>query len=111
MKKEMIIILFPIIMFLLILLVNSLLNIFGLYMVYLPFILFCLTFVLCGFIIGKKYPHKSYLKGLLSGFIITLGFFLINIIFIRLFNIKTLYYYVLIITCTTLGSMLSNLKQ
>ena len=57
------------------------------------------------FIIGKKSLKKGYLEGLKYSLIFVLLILIINIIFIRYFNIKLIIYYLIIIISSILGSM------
>ena len=55
---------------------------------------------------GKCSSKKGYLEGLKIGFIYTIIFILLNLILYRLFHLKNLIYYILILIVSTFGGML-----
>ncbi len=64
-----------------------------------------------GYFIGLNIKDKGYLKGLMAGGIFVLILFLISIIITRDIKIYTLLYYLIIITCTTLSTMIGINKK
>lgn len=76
------------------------------------FIIMAVITFLFGLSIGRKTHKKGYLEGLKLGFIITLILLILNILFIRGFNLNILVYYLIIIVSSTFGSMIGiNLKK
>ena len=70
-----------------------------------------ITFIL-GILIGKSSPKKGYIEGLKIGTLIILLLFLLNIIFIRNFNLHIFIYYLTLLASSTFGSMIGiNLKK
>ena len=64
-----------------------------------------------GYFIGINIKDKGYLKGLIAGSIFILILFLISIIITRNIKIYTLLYYIIIIICTTLSTMIGINKK
>lgn len=62
------------------------------------------------FISGKKTTKLGYLSGLKLGGLIIL-FFIILVLLLDKFNIKSLIYYLILLLTSTLGSMLGNIKK
>ena len=74
----------------------------------------CIALILLasGILAGRSCEKKAYIRGIELSGIIVLVLFLLNIIFIRSFNLKTFMYYLLIIVSFTIGSMIGiNLKK
>lgn len=64
-----------------------------------------------GFLTGKKSESKGWLEGLKLGIIFSIILFLINIIFIKNIALKSLLYYLILIVCSILGSMIGISKK
>lgn len=64
-----------------------------------------------GFLTGKKSESKGWLEGLKLGVIFSIILFLINIIFIKNIALKSLLYYLILIVCSILGSMIGISKK
>ena len=79
-------------------------------MKYLKIIIVILSSFIGGFKIGKLSIDKGYLKGILLSIIIIFIFFIISIITKNL-NINQIVYYLIIIVCTTIGSMFGIYKK
>lgn len=62
------------------------------------------------FLAGKKTTRLGYLSGLKLGGLIIL-FFIILVLLLDKFNIKSLIYYLILLLTSTLGSMLGNIKK
>ena len=70
-----------------------------------------ITFIL-GILTGKTSSKKGYIEGLKAGTLIVLLLFLLNIIFIRKFNLYIFIYYLTLLSSSTFGSMIGiNLKK
>lgn len=70
-----------------------------------------ITFIL-GILTGKSSTKKGYIEGLKIGSLITTLLFLLNIIFIRNFNLHIFIYYLTLLISCTFGSMIGiNLKK
>lgn len=61
------------------------------------------------FIIGKKATKLGYLAGLKFGGII-ISIFILLVLILDKFNLKSLIYYLILLLTSTLGSMLGNTK-
>ncbi len=74
----------------------------------------CVSLILFifGFLTGKSCEKRAYIEGIKISGIIDIVLIILNITFIRIFNLKTLIYYLLIMISFTLGSMIGiNLKK
>lgn len=83
---------------------DKLLNIFEI-------LLIIITMFSSGFMIGKKSTKKGWLEGFKNGFIFYVILFILNLLFIRNFNLKLLVYFILLILPSMLGSMIGILKK
>ena len=63
-----------------------------------------------GFSLGKKCDKKGYLNGIILGLMIIVLLFIISVIF-RKFQIKLLFYYLIIICSSTLGGTIGIRKR
>ena len=63
------------------------------------------------FLLGKKSNKKGYLEGIKYSVIFILFLVIINLIFIKVFEIKSLIYFLIIIISSTFGSMLGINKK
>ena len=63
------------------------------------------------FLLGKKSNKKGYLEGIKYSVIFILFLVIINLIFIKVFEIKSLIYFLIIIISSTFGSMLGINKN
>ena len=63
------------------------------------------------FLLGKKSNKKGYLEGIKYSVIFILFLIIINLIFIKVFEIKSLIYFLIIIISFTFGSMLGINKK
>ena len=76
------------------------------------FVVMVLVSLIMGVKAGKKTSKKGYLEGLKLGLIMILILFVINIIFYRSFSLYLLFYYLVILVSTTMGSMIGiNIKR
>ena len=65
-----------------------------------------------GLALGKKTTKKGYLEGLKLGFIIIFILLVLNLIFIRAFNLNVFVYYLIILVGSIFGSMIGiNIKK
>ena len=64
-----------------------------------------------GIDIGKKREKKAYIGGLKLGIIITIVLLAINLVFFRLFSIKTVIYYCILILSGIMGSIIGINKK
>ena len=64
-----------------------------------------------GFTLGKLSIKKGYLEGLKYGFIITIIFFLLNLIITKNIKIRLIILYIIINITSILGSMFGILKN
>ena len=71
----------------------------------------CLITMALGIRLGKKREKKAYIGGLKLGFIIITILLGINLIFFRLFTLKTLIYYVIILLSSIMGSIIGINKK
>lgn len=63
------------------------------------------------FLLGKKSNKKGYLEGIKYSVIFILLLVIINLIFIKVFEIKSLIYFLIIIISSAFGSMLGINKK
>ena len=76
------------------------------------FIVMSLLMFILGLYGGKRTAKKGYLEGLKLGFIIVFILLILNLVFIRIFNLNILVYYLIIIMSSMFGSMIGiNLKR
>ena len=76
------------------------------------FIIMAIITFIFGIGSGKKTSKKGYMEGLKLGFIIIFILLLLNIIFVRSFNLNILVYYLILIISSTFGSMIGiNLRK
>ena len=76
------------------------------------FILNVLLFITTGFLHGKITNKKGYITGFLTGGFLSFLMFLINIIFFKGdFNFNLIFYYFILISASTLGSMVGKAKK
>lgn len=74
---------------------------------YLKLIIMAISMLISGIYIGSKTDKKGYLEGLKIGFEVIIILFIISYLaFDQGINIKTLIYYFIILTSSTLGSMI-----
>lgn len=66
---------------------------------------------ICGYIIGKKSNNKGYCKGLLVGIIFISFIFIISLFLKSTYNIHTLIYYIVLVLCSVIGSMIGIQKN
>lgn len=76
----------------------------------LKFIFPIVATIVSSFILGKNSKEKGYLEGLKLGAIITIVFFILNLL-IDKFNIRTIIYYIIIIFTSILSSMVGINKR
>ena len=70
-----------------------------------------ITFIF-GIMTGKTSTKKGYIEGLKTGALIVILLFLLNLLFLRNFNLHIFIYYITIIISSTFGSMVGiNLKR
>ena len=77
----------------------------------LQILLVVIIFFIGGYISSTKSKNKGYIDGLYFSLITILLIFIINLIFIRDFSFKYLFYYILLIICSIIGGMISNIKR
>lgn len=70
-----------------------------------------ISIFLGGFTLGKLSIKKGYLEGLKYGFIITIIFFLLNLIITKNIKIRLIILYIIINITSILGSMFGILKN
>lgn len=70
-----------------------------------------ISIFLGGFTLGKLSIKKGYLEGLKYGFIITIIFFLLNLIITKNIKIRLIILYIIINITSILGSMFGILKS
>lgn len=64
-----------------------------------------------GFLTGKNSQSKGWLEGLKIGIIFSILLLIINLIFIKNFEIKNTLYYLIMIGCSIFGSMIGISKK
>lgn len=106
-KKELKVVLFPVLAILFIPLLISIINLFKLEIPVAAYlIIIILIAFITGFLVGMQTKEKGYLKGLLTGLIMIVIMFLISLLLGSKYSLYTFVYYLIIIISTTLGSML-----
>ena len=76
------------------------------------FVIISLMMIYIGIKSGKKASKRGYLGGLKIGSLIIAVLAVLNLLFIRSFNLSVLIYYLVILACTTVGSMIGiNIKR
>ena len=76
------------------------------------FVIISLMMIYIGIKSGKKATKRGYLGGLKIGGTIIVILIILNLLFVRSFNLSVLIYYLVILACTTIGSMIGiNLKR
>lgn len=71
-----------------------------------------ITYFIGGFLIGKKSIKKRWLEGLKFGLIVSIILILFNILGLNQdFNLKLIFYYLILISSTILGSMFGINKK
>ena len=63
------------------------------------------------FLLGKKSNKKGYLEGIKYSAIFILLLVIINLLFVKVFEIKSLIYFLIIVVSSTFGSMLGINKK
>ena len=63
------------------------------------------------FLLGKKSNKKGYLEGIKYSAILIFLLVIINLLFIKVFEIKSLVYFLIIIVSSTFGSMVGINKK
>lgn len=63
------------------------------------------------FLLGKKSNKKGYLEGIKYSAILIFLLVIINLLFIKVFEIKSLIYFLIIIVSSTFGSMIGINKK
>lgn len=77
----------------------------------LKMIIIIISLFISGILLGKKSKKKGWLEGLkLSGIVIFI-ILIINLIFIKEFNLQTIIYYIIILLSCVFGSMLGINKK
>lgn len=64
-----------------------------------------------GLLGGKKTNNKGWLEGLKIGLIFSLLLFIINLLFIKDFSLKSIIYYFILSIASTFGGMIGILKK
>lgn len=64
-----------------------------------------------GVLIGAKSDKKGFLEGIKFGVIICLIFLLLNMIFIKDFMFKNIFYYIILIVSSMIGGMIGITKK
>ena len=97
-----------------IIILSILFSIINLFMISIPKIIYLIStiiiFIISGYLLGKEYTNKVYLKGLLLGISYSILFILTSIITFKYNNLE-LIYYLIIVSSSTFGSMYSNIKK
>lgn len=112
MKKYLTFIIFPLGSLLILPIIFSIINLFGIEISKIFYTLFTIIImVISGFILGLNIKDKGYIKGLIYGSIISLTMFLLSFILMSDHSIYNILYYIIIIATTTLGTMIGINKQ
>lgn len=74
-------------------------------------ILVIISMFIGSFLLGKKSNKKGYLEGIKYSIIFILLLVLINLLFIKVFKIKSLIYFLIIVVSSTFGSMIGINKK
>ncbi len=64
-----------------------------------------------GFLIGKKTNNKGWLEGLKIGLFFIILLFILNLIFVREFNFKSIIYYLILLISSSFGGMIGISKN
>ena len=70
-----------------------------------------ITMFIGGFITSKKCSSKGWLEGLKIGLIFIILLFIFNILFIHHFNLKNIFYFLILIISSIFGGMIGILKK
>ncbi len=96
----------------LIITVLNYLNVFGIKLVSISKILILVIAIFIGsFLLGIKSDKKGYLEGIKYGIIVDMILALLNLTIYHDFDLKDLILYIIIITCSCLGSMVGITKH
>ena len=74
-------------------------------------VIMIITLFIGGFLTSIKTNNKGWLEGIKIAIIFIIVLLLINIIFIKQFNFKSIFYYLIITIPSILGGMIGNLKK
>lgn len=75
------------------------------------FIFMCVSFMISGYILGKKSKKRGYLTGLFIGLINIFIILILSLITRSLPNIKSLLYFMILLLSSTLGGMFGINKK
>ncbi len=70
-----------------------------------------LSYIIAGFMVGKKSDKKGWLSGIEIGLIITIILLIINLLFNKTATIKLILYYIVLISISTLSSIIGINKK
>lgn len=112
MKKYLTFVIFPLVSILVLPIIFSIINLFGIEINKFFYTIFIIIIMLIsGFILGLNIKDKGYLKGLLYGVSISLVMFILSFILWSNHSIYNILYYIIIIATTTLGTMIGINKK
>lgn len=112
MKKYLTFILFPLVPILILPIIFSIINLFGIEIGKIFYTLFMIIImIISGIILGLNIKDKGYIKGLIYGAIISFTMFLLSFILMSDHSIYNILYYIIIIATTTLGTMIGINKK
>ena len=94
--------------------VYTVINYFGLFSSsfnsYVKFLISIISVLVSSFILGKRSIRNGYVEGIKLGLLVIL-FFLIVTLFFSSFNVKTVFYYIILILFSCLGGMFGINKK
>lgn len=95
--------------------INTLLNYIKLYnnktYTIIEFIILLISYLIAGYIIGKKTNKKAWLEGLKLSILFIIILLTFNLTQGIIFNIKTIIYYLIIVITTIIGSIIGIQKK
>ncbi len=67
--------------------------------------------LISGYLIGRKSDKKGYLNGLMLGILLCLFLFIFSLLYNNTYTLHTWLYYLIIIVCSSIGSMFGIQKK
>lgn len=112
MKKYLTFVIFPLVSILVLPILFSIINLFGIEINKIVFTLFTIIImIISGIILGFNIKDKGYLKGMLYGVLISLTMFILSFILLSDHSLYNILYYIIVIATTTLGTMIGINKK
>ncbi len=112
MKKYLTFVIFPTTAILILPIIFSIINLFGIEINKFFYTIFIIIIMMIsGIILGLNIKDKGYIKGLLYGISISLVMFTLSFVFMSNHSIYNILYYIIIVATTTLGTMIGINKK